>query len=120
MAQIGQSTQGRGVTVRRTHGESPSRHGFFQVLGRKTWPLLHGMSDRWPCRRCRSSFSAWMSGLHDAVNIRIGRDPFRPEAWDRFRTGSLEGSFHPGCILCRGARWVSRLVAQVPNPSRFR
>jgi len=106
---------GNGIAVQEARTGFPPRLAFLKILGRKSWPLLHGISDRWPCRRCRTSLSTWMSGLHDAVNVRIGRNPYRPEAFERFRIGQLEGSFHPGCALCRIARWASRIVAQVPK-----
>lgn len=120
MAQAGQSSaQGNGVTIQRTRTDAPPPLGFLQTLGRKSWPLLHGISDRWPCRRCRPSFAIWMSGLHDVVNVRIGKNPHRPEAFERFQSGALEGPFHPRCIVCRAARWVSRIIAQVPKSRKF-
>ncbi|HKZ98304.1 MAG TPA: hypothetical protein VJ326_01740 [Thermoplasmata archaeon] len=109
---------GDGATVQDGRTASPPRLGVLKTLGRKAWPLLHGLSDRWPCRRCRPAFSLWMSGLHDAVNVRIGRNPFRPEAWDRFRSGELDGSVHFGCVLCQVARWAARFIAQVPRSRR--
>jgi hypothetical protein len=101
------------------HGSTPAPQSLLKTLGRKSWPLLHGLSERWPCARCRPTFSLWMSGLHDAVNVRIGRNPFRPETWDRFRSGELERGPHVGCAVCRIARWGARLVAQVPKSTRF-
>ena len=60
----------------------------------------------------------WMQGLHDAVNVRLGKRPFRPEAFARFSAGALNGSYHFGCFGCRVARWGSRLVARTSSPAR--
>ncbi|TLZ57065.1 MAG: hypothetical protein E6K15_04150 [Methanobacteriota archaeon] len=87
-------------------------------FGRTLWTGLHGLSERWPCRRCRPSMIVWMQGLHDAVNVRLGKRPFRPEALAQFSSGALNGSYHLGCFGCRIARWASRLVARTPRPSR--
>ena len=87
-------------------------------FGRALWAGLHGLSERWPCRRCRPSMILWMQGLHDGVNVRLGKRPFRPEAFAQFSSGSLNGSYHLGCFGCRIARWVSRLVARTPRLSR--
>jgi hypothetical protein len=105
------------VRVPRGRQVPSTRPGFLMRLGRKSWLLLHGLADRWPCRRCRPSLSVWMSGAHDAVNVRIGRPPFRPEAWEKFRDGSLEGGYHQRCFACRIARVGVRLFAS-PRPDR--
>ena len=86
-------------------------------FGRTLWTVLHGLSEGWPCRRCRPSMVAWMQGLHDAVNVRLGKRPFHPEALVRFSSGALNGSYHIGCFGCRIARWASRLVARTPRLS---
>lgn len=72
-------------------------------FGRTLWRSLHGLADRWPCDRCRPSLVVWMQGLHDAVNVRLGKRPFRPDAFQRYASGSLEGRFHLGCFSCRFA-----------------
>ena len=87
-------------------------------FGRTLWTGLHGLSERWPCRRCRPSLVVWMQGLHDAVNVRLGKRPLRPEAFARFSAGALNGSYHFGCFGCRVARWGSRLVARTSSPTR--
>jgi len=87
-------------------------------FGRTLWTGLHRLSERWPCRRCRPSLVIWMQGLHDAVNVRLGKRPFRPEAFARFSAGALNGSYHFGCFGCRVARWGSRIVARTSSPTR--
>ncbi len=66
-------------------------------------------------RRVRMSLR---QGLHDAVNVRLGKRPFRPEAFARFSAGALNGSYHFGCFGCRVARWGSRIVARTSSPTR--
>jgi hypothetical protein len=89
------------------------------AFGRTLWRYLHGIADHWPCDRCRPGISEWMSGLHDAVNVRLGKRPFRPASYDRFREGSLEGGVHLSCGGCRMFRLFSRLLARVPLPRRY-
>ena len=60
----------------------------------------------------------WMQGLHDAVNARLGKPPFRAESFARYSSGALEGEFHRGCVFCRVARVGARLLARAPNPPR--
>jgi len=105
--------EGDGMAVR-SFAAPATRQGFLTTLGRKSWPWLHSLSDRWPCRRCRAPFSVWMSGIHDAVNVRIGKRPFRPDTWEKFRTGQLEGGYHRRCIVCRAARVGVRMFARPP------
>ena len=109
--------EGDGMAVR-TFDAPATRRGLLTTLGKKSWPWLHSLSDRWPCRRCRVHFSVWMSGVHDAVNVRLGKPPHRPDAWEKFRTGQLEGSYHRGCLLCRVARVAVRMFTRPPRPER--
>ena len=85
-------------------------------FGRSLWKSLHRMADGWPCARCRPEMTVWMQGLHDAVNVRLGKPPFRPESHARYASGSLERGFHPGCLGCRIARAGSRFLARAPRP----
>jgi len=78
---------------------------------------LHSLSERWPCARCRPAFVVWMQGLHDAVNVRLGKRPFRPDSFARFSSGDLDGAYHAGCFGCRLARRGSRLLARAPRSS---
>lgn len=55
-----------------------------------------------------------MQGLHDAVNVRLGKGPFRPESYGRFASGALEGGYHGTCMACRVARLGARVLAQSP------
>ena len=86
-------------------------------FGRTLWRTLHGVADDWPCDRCRPQMTLWMQGLHDAVNVRLGKRPFRPDSYARYSSGALEGGFHPGCLACRIARAGSRLLARAPKPA---
>ncbi len=85
-------------------------------FGRGLWRSLHRLADGWPCARCRPHMTVWMQGLHDAVNVRLGKPPFRPESYARYASGSLERGFHPGCLGCRIARAWSRFLARAPRP----
>ncbi|MGQ0796285.1 MAG: hypothetical protein ACT4OI_00235 [Methanobacteriota archaeon] len=118
MAPDGTATGERDRTAVRAFAAPVVRRGVLVALGRNSWPWLHSLSDRWPCRRCRAPFSVWMSGAHDGVNVRLGKRPFRPDAWERFRTGRLEGGYHRGCVLCRVARFAVRFLARPPPPAR--
>lgn len=85
-------------------------------FGRALWRVLHGVADRWPCRRCRPRMSDWMQGLHDAVNVRLGKPPFRSDSFARYESGSLEGPYHRLCFGCRLGRVASRWLARAPPP----
>lgn len=90
---------------------------FRALLGKALWARLHGSSYRWPCARCRPTLIAWTQGLHDAVNVRLGKRSFAPEAFARFSSGSLDGPYHRGCVGCRLLRRGFRLLARVPRRS---
>src|SRR2546430_7426862 len=49
-------------------------------FGRTLWTGLHGLSERWPCRRCPASMIALLQGLPDAVYVTPGNRPVRPQA----------------------------------------
>ena len=85
-------------------------------FGRTLWKSLHGLADGWPCARCRPLMLVWMQGLHDAVNVRLGKPPFRPDSYAQYASGLLERGFHAGCFGCRVARAVSRFLARAPRP----
>ena len=85
-------------------------------FGRSLWKSLHRMADGWPCARCRPEMTIWMQGLHDAVNVRLGKRPFRPDSYAQYASGSLERGFHSGCLGCRAARAGSRFLARAPRP----
>jgi len=85
-------------------------------FGRSLWKSLHGVADGWPCARCRPLMTVWMQGLHDAVNVRLGKPPFRPDSYAKYASGLLERAFHPGCLGCRVARAISRFLARAPRP----
>jgi hypothetical protein len=96
---------------------------FRLAFGRTLWRYLHAVADRWPCDRCRPELSEWMSGLHDEVNVRLGKRPFRPDSYARFLEGSIEGPVHLSCSGCRMYRLVSRGLARAPrlrSPARSR
>ncbi len=92
---------------------------FKMAFGRTLWRYLHGIADRWPCDRCRAEVSEWMSGLHDAVNVRLGKRPFRPASYARFVEGSLERRVHLACSGCRIFRLTSRGLARVPPMRKY-
>jgi len=108
---IGQSAATRSARIDRSAWMSQKIR-----FGRHLWKTLHRIADGWPCRRCRPQMTVWMQGLHDAVNVRLGRPVFFPESYARYSSGSLDGGFHLGCIGCRVARVGSRLVARAPSP----
>ncbi|HYT00323.1 MAG TPA: hypothetical protein VEO20_06620 [Thermoplasmata archaeon] len=89
-------------------------------FGRTLWRTLHSLADGWPCARCRPRMTVWMQGLHDAVNARLGKRPFRPDSFAQYASGALEGPYHPGCIGCRaarvGSRWIARAARPAPKP----
>jgi len=85
-------------------------------FGRSLWKSLHGLADGWPCARCRPQMTVWMQGLHDAVNVRLGKPPFRPDSYTRYASGSLEHALHRGCLGCRVARAGARFLARAPRP----
>ena len=86
-------------------------------FGRVLWRMLHGVAERWPCGRCRPRLSVWMQGLHDAVSVRLGKRPFRPDSFARYESGSLEGPYHRACFGCRLGRVASRWLARASRPS---
>ncbi len=58
-----------------------------------------------------------MQGLHDAVSVRLGKRPFRPDSFARYESGSLEGPYHRACFGCRLGRVASRWLARASRPS---
>ncbi|HYU07529.1 MAG TPA: hypothetical protein VEM77_10175 [Thermoplasmata archaeon] len=85
-------------------------------FGRALWRMLHGVAEGWPCGRCRPRISVWMQGLHDAVNVRLGKRPFHPDSFARYESGFLEGPYHRACLGCHLARVGSRWLARAPRP----
>ncbi len=100
----------------------PRRIRFKIRFGRMMWSYLHESATRWGCERCRPSLSVWMEGLHDAVNLRLGKRVFKQGSLAKFRAGALEGRYHATCFGCRtfrvGARILAQEIRQRPSGSR--
>lgn len=44
-----------------------------KAAGNRTWQLLHGLADNYPCPPCKPVFQTLMSGAHDVVNVELGK-----------------------------------------------
>src|SRR5437899_12837910 len=53
-------------------------------FGRGLWKSLHRMADGRPRARCRPQITVWMQRLHDALNVRRGQPPVRPDSYARY------------------------------------
>ncbi len=102
-----------GVPARRKAGKP-----FRARLGMWAWRYLHGLAARWPCDRCRPPFFEWMEGMHDAVNVGLGRSLARPASFARFASGALDGRYHGGCVGCRILRTGFWLIAPATRRRR--
>ncbi len=60
------------------HGE------YTEALGRRTWGLLHGLADNYGCDACKGSFQTLISGIHDMVNLHLGKKVHDPKRFKEF------------------------------------
>ena len=55
-----------------------------RAIGRRTWQLLHGVIEHYPCPTCREAGKVLMSGIHDVVNLHLGKGVYSPETFEDF------------------------------------
>ncbi len=60
------------------HGE------YTKALGRRTWGMLHGLAENYGCDTCRQTFITLVSGMHDMVNVHLGKPVKDPARWRKF------------------------------------
>jgi hypothetical protein len=67
---------------------------YTQRLGRKVWYLVHCMADNYGCGSCRPAAQMLFSGVHDAVNIHLGKPIHDPTNWRNFVAAINEADSH--------------------------
>jgi hypothetical protein len=50
-----------------------------KLIGNRGWEIIHGAIDNYPCSLCRESGSRLFHGIHDVVNIHIGKQSRYPD-----------------------------------------
>lgn len=55
-----------------------------KAAGQRTWELLHGLADNYPCPPCKPVFQTLMSGAHDVVNIHLGKKVYDRKRFEQF------------------------------------
>ena len=58
--------------------------GYTEALGRRTWNLYHGVADHYGCEACRGGAQTLISGIHDMVNLHLGKPIHDIERWKEF------------------------------------
>lgn len=55
-----------------------------KAAGRRTWEILHGLAENYPCPPCKPVFQTLMSGAHDVVNVHLGKGVYDKEKFLEF------------------------------------
>lgn len=55
------------------------------AIGNRTWKLFHGVMDNYPCETCRGAGMVLLSGIHDMVNIHLGKGVYDRKKWNEFK-----------------------------------
>lgn len=55
-----------------------------KAAGQRTWQLLHGLADHYPCPPCKPVFQTLASGIHDVVNVHLGKPVHDPRRFKAF------------------------------------
>ena len=55
------------------------------AIGNRTWKLYHGVMDHYPCSTCREAGLVLISGIHDIVNIHLGKGVYDRKSWNKFK-----------------------------------
>jgi hypothetical protein len=63
--------------------QSPSEK-WREAIGRRTWGLMHGLIEHYPCPTCREAGVVLVSGIHDVVNIHLNKGVYSPENFENF------------------------------------
>ena len=59
-------------------------HDLTRAAGRRTWQLLHGLADHYPCPPCKGIFQTLVSGIHDMVNVHLDKPVHNPRRFEEF------------------------------------
>lgn len=76
-------TEGETLDYQRFY-DFPEGTDITKAAGHRTWELLHGLADNYPCPPCKKPFQILMSGAHDVVNLHLGKPVHNPKAFDEF------------------------------------
>lgn len=60
------------------HGE------YTKSLGRRTWNFLRDYFDNYGCHACKHAGQVFISGIHDMVNIHLGKPVYDESRWREF------------------------------------
>lgn len=72
------SDQPGGKAVKVPGGDQRREYDIAEIAGPYTWDILHHVVSRFPCAPCAREGSKLLRGLHDLVNVKIGKPLFAP------------------------------------------
>lgn len=55
-----------------------------KAIGNRTWAVMHGLVDHYPCEQCGEAGRTLVSGIHDMVNIHLGKPVYDADRWEIF------------------------------------
>jgi len=91
-----------------------------QLIGNRTWKLFHGVINNYPCETCKEGGQVLVSGIHDVVNISLGKGVFDRPKWREFlryvegaKAKDHEGG-HPNQSR------LKHMIAEIPVSARHR
>ena len=64
--------------------EGLSNDEWRRLIGNRTWALLHGIIDHYPCEQCAEGGRTLISGIHDMVNLSLGKPIYDFDRWQDF------------------------------------
>ena len=64
--------------------EGLSNEEWRKLIGNRTWALMHGLIDHYPCEQCAEGGRVLVSGIHDMVNLSLGKGIFDFDSWKAF------------------------------------
>lgn len=60
------------------HGE------YTEALGHRIWGIFHGIADNYGCHLCKHDAQVLISGIHDIVNVKLGKKVFNKKYFREF------------------------------------
>ncbi len=64
--------------------ENLSPEAWRAAIGERTWGLFHHVIENYPCETCRAEGMILISGIHDLVNIHLGKGVYDRAKWKQF------------------------------------
>lgn len=92
------------------HGE------YTKSLGRRAWYVFHAIMDNYGCDACKPTGQILVSGIHDMVNLHLGKGVFDKKRWRTFlelvAKAAVEEGDHDNLIM------VAKLILESGIGSR--